>query len=67
MRKPKPVTIGERIRARRVELGMTQLQLADRVGLKQTAVSYIETGKRDPAWRHLEPILSELGMSISVE
>ena len=42
------MTIGERIRLRRVELGMTQQELAEKIGYKgKTAVSKIEAGERD--------------------
>ncbi|WP_336696298.1 helix-turn-helix domain-containing protein [Delftia acidovorans] len=36
--------IGERIRARRAELGMTQGRLADAAGITASAVSQIESG-----------------------
>ena len=37
-----------RLRAARVLLGMTQLQLAEKIGLKELAVSRIETGRSQP-------------------
>lgn len=40
-------TIGERIRARRRELAMTQQHLADLSGLERYNIGKIETGARD--------------------
>ena len=40
------MTIGDRIRLRRVELGMTQQELAEKIGYKgKTAISKIEAGE----------------------
>lgn len=40
------VNFGERIRARRVEKDMSQLELAQRVGRSQSSISQIEAGQR---------------------
>ena len=40
--------IGQNIRYRRSELGMTQVELAAAVGITQGALSDIECGKRSP-------------------
>jgi DNA-binding XRE family transcriptional regulator len=37
-----------RLKAARVLMGMTQLQLAEKVGVKEIAVSRIETGRSQP-------------------
>ena len=37
-----------RLRAARVLLGMTQLRLAEKIGVKEIAVSRIETGRSQP-------------------
>lgn len=37
-------TLGERIRERREELGMTQAQLAERIGVKEATISRYESG-----------------------
>lgn len=39
-------TVGERIKARRAELGWTQDQLAEKAGISKSFVSDLETGKR---------------------
>lgn len=42
------MTIGKRVKQRRKELGMTQEELAKRVGFKsKTSINKIETGERD--------------------
>ncbi len=42
------VAVGNRIRARREELGLSQAALADRLSRTQTAISYWEAGRRSP-------------------
>jgi transcriptional regulator with XRE-family HTH domain len=39
-------TVGDRIKARRAELGLTQDQLAEKAGISKSFVSDLETGKR---------------------
>lgn len=49
-------TCGARIRRRRQELGMTQLDLAERTGLSEAAVRSYELGTRNPKDAHREAI-----------
>lgn len=59
------MTIGERIKNRRVELGMTQQELADKVGYKaKTAISKIEAGERDLRQTKIRPMAEALDTSI---
>jgi transcriptional regulator with XRE-family HTH domain len=46
-----PENLGRRIAALRAELGWTQQELADRLGVSRVAVSHIEAGQRDPGER----------------
>lgn len=39
-------SVSERVRLRRMELGYTQAQLAERAGLVRSEIEYIEAGKR---------------------
>ncbi|MEI2781190.1 MAG: helix-turn-helix transcriptional regulator [Candidatus Competibacter sp.] len=39
--------VGRRIKVRRVELGMTQAELAQKLSVGQSNLSYIERGQRD--------------------
>ena len=41
------MSIGERIKARRIELGMTQEELADALYIKKSTISYYENNKID--------------------
>lgn len=54
---------GARIRRRRQELGMTQLDLAKRTGLSEAAVRSYELGSRNPKDAHREAIAEALGVS----
>lgn len=40
-------TIGQRVKARRLELGLTQVQLARKAGMKQSTLSDLERGRND--------------------
>lgn len=59
-------TIGVRIRNRRIELNMTQSQLADLVGMRQPAIVRIEKGKNVPTWRTLSKIADALSVRLDV-
>ena len=40
-------TIGQRVKARRLEMGLTQVQLARKAGMKQSTLSDLERGRND--------------------
>ena len=50
-----------RLRAYREELGLTQVELAQRLGINQNLLSYYETGKRNPKGSVLFRIARFLG------
>lgn len=54
--------IGEEVRRRREELGLTGAQLAKRAGLAPSAVSQIETGKRSPSSTSIIKLAAALGV-----
>jgi transcriptional regulator with XRE-family HTH domain len=56
--------IGTRIAKRRHVLGLSQAQLAQRVGVKRDAVSKWETGKHYPH-RHLGKLEAVLGVTLT--
>ena len=59
------MAIGERIKARREELGMTQQQLADRLGYKSKAsINKIEIGKNGIAQKKIVDFANALQTSI---
>lgn len=47
-------TIGDRLKARRLELGITQTELAKKVGLTQPAIAHLEKGIREKPRELLE-------------
>lgn len=44
---PALTTLGARVRARRLELGLSQQELADRTGLHHTLIGHAEHGRRN--------------------
>lgn len=59
------VELGKKIRARRKELGMTQEDLADRLGLGHQALSRIEQGKMAPKMDRLPLIARNLKCTVA--
>jgi transcriptional regulator with XRE-family HTH domain len=55
--------LGERIKARREELGLTQLQLAQALGVTPQHISIIEKDKRSPSLESLAKLAQELGVT----
>lgn len=58
------MTTGELIRARRIELGMSQTELAIRAGCKQQEISRYEYGLSEPKVSRLVDIATGLGIDI---
>ena len=56
---------GERVRQRRMALGLSQEVFADRCGLDRTYISGIERGRRNLSLRNIEVIARALGVTIS--
>jgi transcriptional regulator with XRE-family HTH domain len=55
--------IGPRIRARRIELGLSLRELARRVDVSASFISLVETGRCPPSVDTLCALTSELGIS----
>ncbi len=53
-----------RIKQIRLELKMSQAELARRCGVTQAAISKYEDGKREPSLAMLKKIASVLGVSV---
>ena len=45
-----------RIKELRLKAGLTQMELAEKVGLTQQAISWLELGKREPSFRAVQVI-----------
>ena len=52
---------------RRKALGMSQEELAEKSGINQATVSYIESGKRIPTLINMVSVLSALDMVLKIE
>jgi transcriptional regulator with XRE-family HTH domain len=52
--------VGRRIKMRRIEIGLTQAELAQQLTIGQSNLSYIERGKRDVSVSLLEEIARAL-------
>jgi transcriptional regulator with XRE-family HTH domain len=59
------VALGEAVKARRYELGLTQEQLANETELHQRWISNVETGKRNPSYGSLRRLAAGLELSAS--
>lgn len=55
-------TLGERVKARRMELGITQKELGDLVGISQNSITKIENGGNTI---HIAKLASALGVSVA--
>ena len=58
---------GEQVRAARKKAGLSQAQLAERIGRSQRYVSFIETGGRSLPIETMSMIMRALGFTVEVE
>ena len=59
------ISLGQRIRAERTRIGLTQAQLAQKIGVKTNTISQWETGKRAPGYDALEQLSAALNCTPS--
>jgi transcriptional regulator with XRE-family HTH domain len=59
------VALGEAIRELRMEVGLTQEELAHRTGITVSQVSRIERGQVDPRWTTVKRIAHGLGLRLT--
>ena len=57
------MTLGDRIRQARERVGLSQIELARRIGLSKNAMNSIETGGADPRASRIVAIAQVLGIS----
>jgi transcriptional regulator with XRE-family HTH domain len=57
----------QRLRRERERAGLTQVELAQRLGFVSQYVNMIENGKKAPSLETLHRLGSELGLEITVE
>lgn len=60
-----PKIISKRIKKRRNELGMTQEDLAEKVGVSRVYIGYVEQGRNTPSLEILEKIAKALKVKLS--
>jgi transcriptional regulator with XRE-family HTH domain len=61
-------SFGERVRKRREQEGLSQAELAEKVGISRTYLSEIERGHAtNLSWKVVESLTTELGLSIEPE
>lgn len=58
------IRIGQLLRDRRLALGMSQTELARRVGVPDAAISHVECGRREPRIGLFASICAELGVTM---
>jgi transcriptional regulator with XRE-family HTH domain len=61
------MNLGEIIRRRREELGLTQPELAEKAGISRPYVVQLERGYRLPSHRVMLRIFSALSLSLQIE
>jgi transcriptional regulator with XRE-family HTH domain len=57
--------LGLAVKARRLELGLTQEQLANNTELHQRWISNVETGKRNPSYASIRRLAAGLALTAS--
>jgi transcriptional regulator with XRE-family HTH domain len=60
----RPVTFGQRLRRARRRVGLSQVQLAQRVGCHHTTISYYERDAARPALHRLPALAQGLGLTL---
>jgi ribosome-binding protein aMBF1 (putative translation factor) len=58
--------LAETVIRRRLEKGLTQAQLARKIGTKQSAISRLESGTYNPTLGVLRKVASALGAKVSI-
>jgi len=59
--------VGQRIRAARQEVGLTQLQLAERMEVSQPVIAALEGGRGNPTIGQLAAVADALRVGLDVE
>lgn len=63
----KPDELGQRIRSRRLTLGLTQQSLAEIAGLSVHGLSNLESGKGNPTLAVLNHLADALGLDLCLD
>lgn len=57
----------EQVIRKRIELGMSQKQLAEKAGTKQSAISRLESGNYNPTLRMMQKIAEATNSTLHIE
>ncbi len=57
---------GYQVARLRIKLGLTQAQLAERIGTKQPSIARLESGEASPSISFLEKVAEALGAEVKV-
>lgn len=60
-----PKTIGNKVKKRRTSLGLTQEELAEKVGISRAYMGFVEQGRNVPTLETLEKIARALKVKTS--
>lgn len=60
-----PRTIGKKIKKKRTILGLTQEELAEKVGISRAYIGFVEQGRNAPSLETLEKIAKSLKVKLS--
>lgn len=66
-RMEKEMPIMEQLRRERKELGVTQVELAKRVGMTQPQLSNLENMTKSPSWTTINRYAAGLGLDVSIK
>ena len=59
-------TFGQRLKAYRLALGLTQKEMAERIGKDHSTIAKFEHGVKEPTWTTLQALAKVLGVSCKV-
>ena len=62
---PDAAALGRAVRAIREERGVSQMQLAASTGFRQSWISNVEHGRRNPSWANVVRLSEGLGVRVS--
>jgi transcriptional regulator with XRE-family HTH domain len=60
-----PRTIGKKVKKRRTSLGLTQEELAEKVGISRAYMGFVEQGRNVPTLETLEKIAKALKVKMA--
>jgi transcriptional regulator with XRE-family HTH domain len=62
---PDAAALGRAVHAVRTERGISQVQLAEATGFRQSWISNVEHGRRNPSWSNVVRLAEGLGVPTS--